>query len=52
MRCSKSRIVELKDADGTWRTKDDNIEKIITYYFANLFSTSHPTGMEEVFDTI
>jgi len=52
MRRSRHLIVGLKDDAGNWQTKDDDIGNVITQYFKNLFSTSYPSGMEEVLDCI
>ncbi|KAJ8450693.1 hypothetical protein Cgig2_021165 [Carnegiea gigantea] len=52
MRRSSNLIVGLKDDAGNWQTNDDDIANVITQYFEDLFSTSYPSGMEEVLDCI
>jgi len=52
MRRYRNLIVGLKDDAGNWQTNDDDIASVITQYFEDLFSTSYPSGMEEVLDFI
>lgn len=38
-----NKIQRLRDEQGVWRDKDEEIEQIITGYFENIFSTTATT---------
>ena len=45
-------IFGLKDANGDWCTREEDITNTVTTYFEELFSTSHPNGLDDVLDCI
>ena len=42
----RNLILKLQDDSGEWKTNEDDISKIITDYFTNIFSSSRPSDME------
>ena len=48
-RRARNRITKLLDSLGNWVETEDGIEKLATYYFADLFTASLPEDREEAF---
>ena len=46
---ARNRIIKLLDSLGNWVETEDGIEKVATYYFADLFTASAPGDLEEAF---
>ena len=42
-------ISRIKDGQGNWVEKDDEIATVFTGYFKEIFDTSHPHEMEIIF---
>lgn len=40
-------IKKLKDEDGVWWLGQEKVEGVLIDFFADLFTTSNPTGMDE-----
>lgn len=47
-----NQIKKIKDGSGVWWRGDDNVETVLLYYFNDLFSSSNPTDVENVFDAV
>lgn len=45
-------IKKLKDVDGVWWHGEENIERVLINYFAELFSTSYPTDIERTCEVV
>ena len=48
----KNLIEGMEDSSGTWHETPKAIENIVTKYFSSLFTTSNPSEIERVIDTI
>ncbi|CAA7045932.1 unnamed protein product [Microthlaspi erraticum] len=46
-RRARNRIRKLKRGDGSWAETEEDIERVPTDYFQNLFTSSHPTDFDE-----
>lgn len=45
-------IKKLKDVDGVWWKGDDHLERLLTSYFSDIFTTSSPSNIEEECETV
>lgn len=45
-------IKKLKDDDEVWWRGDDHLERLLTSYFSDIFTTSFPSNIEEVCETV
>ncbi|KAM1087784.1 hypothetical protein ACFX2H_013250 [Malus domestica] len=48
----KNRIVGLKGHNGEWYEDEAGIERVVTDYFSNIFSFTHPLADGEILDAI
>ena len=48
----RNTINNIMDENGNWHDSIDGIAKVAVSYFKNLYSTSYPTRISEVLDTI
>ena len=49
---SNNMIVGLRDVNGDRQTSEEDITNTIIQYFTELFTTSHPSGMDNVLDCV
>ena len=45
-------VLRLQDETGRWHETHGNIEKVFLDYFSDLFKSSTPSNMEEIFQVI
>ena len=45
-------ISGLEDGDGVWREDEDQMGSIIENYFRDIYTTSNPSGFDEILNSI
>lgn len=47
----RNYIAKLKDVDGMWE-EDENLQNFVVSYFLDSFTSSNPSNMDRVLDTL
>ena len=42
----------MQDEEGRWRDKEADIEEVFVDYFSNIFKSSNPSNMEDIFNAM
>lgn len=51
-RCQKNHIASVFNGDGVWCDNEDDISQIAEHYFQNLFTSTQPSNMSNVLDSM
>lgn len=51
-RHQKNMMEGLEDSSGSWQVSLEAVKEIVLDYFSTLFTTSNPTNIERVTDTV